>query len=86
MKHTLTEIVKNQATFSYYRDGNLYYTICIFEEKKFYRFLFPIDITNTEDIGNATFEQNYTKALPLMRYIRKAIDNNTMVVTEHGYD
>lgn len=47
------------ATFSYYRDGSLWYKTCRGE-------LFPVPIT---DIGNATF--NHTeKAILLMRYMR----------------
>lgn len=71
---TITEIVKGTtAEFTFYKEGNLYYTI----QTDKYKYEFPIDITNTEDIGESRFEQTY-KAITLMRYIRKAIANNTI--------
>lgn len=82
LKHTLTEIVKNPAVFDYYRDGNLIYHIFIIEgeqELVKHTYQFPIDTTNTEDIGNAKFEASYSKALPLMRYIRKSIADKTVI-------
>lgn len=79
MKHTLTQIVKWPAMFSHYRDGNLFYNIQV--ESTLYTF--PVDIDNKEDIGNATFDHLYDKSsLPLMRYIRKAIESKTLVFEE----
>lgn len=75
LKHTVTEIVKNNvANFEYYRDGSLYYSIRM-EDGSLYQF--PIDVTNTIDIGNATFDTPM-KAITLMRYINKAIKENTI--------
>jgi hypothetical protein len=71
---TITEIVKGTtAEFAYYKEGNLYYTV----QTDKYKYEFPIDTTNTEDIGESSFERTY-KAITLMRYIRKAIANNTI--------
>lgn len=84
LKHKLTEIVKNEANFVNYRDGNLYYSIFVSENSNITEYTFPIDITNTEDIGNASFEASYSKALTLMRYVRKAIENNTIMVSPIG--
>jgi hypothetical protein len=68
----ITEIVKNNiATFSFYRQGFLYYTVSISGE----RYLFPIEIA---DLGTATVSQT-EKAITLMRYIRKAKDDGSFV-------
>lgn len=63
----------NYATFSRYRKNYMYYTVAAYTGEVFE---FPIDI---QDLGDATI--NYKeKALLLMRYIRKAIEDNTMVL------
>jgi hypothetical protein len=73
----MLEIVKNnKAKFSFYRSGMLYYDIINNDGKVL--FVFPIDIFNKEDIGNATFSAEY-KAITLMRYIRKAKENDTLI-------
>ena len=69
----LTEIVKNNIVkFSHYRAGYLYYNVTVIDRT--YKFPVPI-----EDIGDATF-LNEDKAIIFMRYIRKAIDDNTFVL------
>lgn len=61
----IKEIVKNQnAHFVYYRDRAL-----IYETDNGFQFPIPI-----EDAGSATFNQE-EKAILLMRYIRKHLDN-----------
>lgn len=45
------------------------------EEQKVQYYLFPIPV---EDLGDATLN-NIEKSIFLMRYIRKAIDDGTMV-------
>lgn len=73
----VTEIVKdNKAFFSHYRSGKLYYVIKNCDLDTLYEF--PIDVTDTADIGNATFGMEF-KAITLMRYIRKAIANDSLV-------
>jgi hypothetical protein len=72
----ISELVKgNKARFSYYRDGNMYYDVVTPDERTLARF--PIDMTNREDIGNATFNCEH-KAIELMRYIRKSIEGETL--------
>lgn len=72
MNLSLKEIVKNNTVhFSHYRAGYLYYTIVVNEQK----YLFPVPI---EDIGDATF-LNEDKAILMMRYIKKGIENQTFV-------
>ena len=75
-KHKLIDIIKNnEAIFSFYRDNNLYYRIVV-DDRDFERvtYEFPIPIN---DVGTGTF-QEYEKAILLMRWIKKAIDNETM--------
>lgn len=69
---TLLEIVKdNRAEFSHYRAGYAYYAIEVEGEV----FSFPVSL---EDIGQATLNRTH-KAIELMRYIRKAKEDNTFV-------
>ena len=71
---TLKEAVKNTVTtFSYACAGILYYTVEVGEEK----YQFPIDMNNKEDVGYTMFESEY-KGITLMRYIRKAIENDKL--------
>ena len=73
----IVDIVKdNKAIFSFYRSGKMYYTIVDSTGKALWEF--PIDITDTNDIGNATLVNEF-KAITLMRYVRKAIDNETLI-------
>lgn len=69
----LKDIVKdNSVEFIRYRKGNLYYMISYGNE--LYEFPVPID-----DCGDATFYNN-DKAIMFMRYIRKALEDNTFVL------
>lgn len=77
-KYSVTDIVKNNtAIFEYYKDGNLYYSITVDGKANY---TFPIDITNTVDIGAAKFER-MTKAIFLMRYINIAIKDKKIIET-----
>ena len=68
----IKEIVKgNQVYFSHYRESHLYYKVDV--KGKVYMFTVPI-----EDIGDATFEAR-DKAMLFMRYIKKALDDDTFV-------
>jgi len=40
---------------------------------------FPVDVTNKDEIGNASFLVS-DKAITLMRYIRKAIKDETIFI------
>ena len=89
--HTLAQIVKGTtAEFSHYKEGQLFYSV----ELEDYRYEFPIQTIETKtkhiesegiliyldlssDIGETSFERTY-KAITLMRYIRKAIDNGRL--------
>ena len=68
----LTEIVKdNTVHFRRYRANFFFYGIVFKGE----RFEFPVPL---EDVGDATLP-NSDKAIMFMRYIRKAITDNTFV-------
>jgi len=68
----IKDIIKdNKVHFSHYRAGYLYYNVNYDNET----FMFPVPI---EDVGDATF-LNVDKAIIFMRYIRKAIDEDTFV-------
>lgn len=62
----------NSARFSYYRDGNLFYTVEV--GGKTYAFPVPI-----EDTKGGTFLAEH-KAVNLMRWIRKALDDRTFQI------
>ena len=71
---TLKEIVReNTVAFSHYRKGFFYYTVIVKDVK----YCFPVPI---DDIGDATL-LNYDKASLFMRYIRKAIDDSSFIVS-----
>lgn len=74
---TLKEIVTlpNPAKFSHAIAGVLYYTI----EADDKTIVFPIDMNDKEDVGTTTFSAEY-KPLTLMRYIRKAMNSNQLIV------
>lgn len=74
---TLKEIVTlpAKAKFDYAIAGVLYYSI----EHDNKKILFSIDMNDINDVGTTTFVSEY-KPITLMRWIRKAIDNNSIVI------
>lgn len=70
------ETKENKAKFSFYRSGKLYYTVVDAAGKALWEF--PVDVTDTNDIGEATFEAEF-KVITLMRYVRKAIANDSLI-------
>jgi hypothetical protein len=72
----LTEMVKGTATFTHMKCSNMYYDVTLDgHEHASYSFHIPISL---DELGTSTLEANH-KAITLMRYIRKAIKNNTLV-------
>lgn len=73
---TIKEIVTlpAEAKFTHAIAGTLYYRITtdnmVVE--------FPIDMNDKDDVGTTTFVASY-KPITLMRYIRKAIENGTLI-------
>lgn len=72
------DVVKEdrKCYFSHYRQGYLYYTVTVPDERGLVNYVFPVEIA---DLGTATVS-NEEKSIYLMRYIRKAIDNETFVL------
>lgn len=75
---TIKEIVTlpAMAKLSHASAGVLYYEIKT--ENTFVQF--QVDMNDKEDVGDTTFYTEY-KPITLMRYIRKSMDNGTLVVT-----
>jgi len=72
MEPKIKDIVKgNMAHFSFYRSGNMFYTVTAHGVK----WMFPVSL---EDIGGASLFSEM-KAITLMRYIRKALEDKTFV-------
>jgi hypothetical protein len=71
MSHDLKTIVSNgnKAKFSHYRDGNFFYVVRLQDQA----YSFPISI---EEAKGATLFAEF-KAITLMRWIRKAIEDKT---------
>lgn len=71
MSHDLKTIVSdgNKAKFSHYRDGNFFYLVKVQDQT----YSFPIPI---EDAKGTTLFAEF-KAITLMRWIRKAIEDKT---------
>lgn len=71
MSQDLKAIVgnNNKAVFSHYRDGNFFYVVKVQNET----YSFPIPI---EDAKGTTLFAEF-KAITLMRWIRKAIEDKT---------
>ena len=72
--NTITEIVKGTtAKYLYCEASCLIYEVQVGDIK----YEFPIDVSDRNDIGNATFNRTH-KAITLMRYIRKAMKAETL--------
>lgn len=75
---TISELVKNNTIqFIYFRDGELVYDILDPNGNKVARF--PVNVTDRNETGNASFEAT-CKAITLMRYIRKALKEETILI------
>ena len=76
---TLKEIVTlpAEAKFVHAIAGTLYYRIITDDEIV----EFPIDMNDKDDVGTTTFVASY-KPITLMRYIRKAMENETLITID----
>lgn len=74
IKHTLKQIVipPNIAKFYFIRKGEAFYTITL-QDGTMYQMPIPIS-----DMGDGTFSDEI-KAITVMRYVRKAIADETLV-------
>lgn len=75
---TLTQIVKGNARLDCIRTGGIAeYVITSINGKKY---LVEIDLSNKIDCGeSATFQPYYEKAIILMRWIRRAMENDDLI-------
>jgi len=74
LKHTLTEIVKGtDAMMTHICDHIVYYNIQVEDS------LYQLGIDCTEDEWKSTDLYPRFKAITLMRWIKRSIENNTLV-------
>jgi hypothetical protein len=72
---TLKDAVTNStAKFSHAIAGVLYYNLFVNDDV----YQFSIDMNDKDDVGTTTFVNEY-RGITLMRYIRKAIENESFV-------
>lgn len=74
LKETVT--LPAEAKFVHAIAGTLYYRITTDDVVEF-----PIDMNDKDDVGTTTFVASY-KPITLMRYIRKAIANETLLIVD----
>lgn len=73
---SIKPLIKGTAKVSHIIGGVVWY-ICTADDGRMYQF--PVDMNNKEDIGeNATFLGEYDKPIYLMRWIRRANENDTL--------
>lgn len=73
-------LIKNRMANCVYKDDKiLVYEIVLDDQSKF---RFSIDITNKADVGEEAVFNDTEKAIMLMRWIRRAIDNDDYTITE----
>lgn len=71
----------NLAHFQFFRNGVLYYNVRACNSVDIYQFQVPI-----EDLGNASANRT-EKAITLMRYIRKGLEDGTMTkIDDKSFD
>ncbi len=72
----LKSLVKdnNMAKISHCIAGVIYYTV----ECDGHKYMFVVDMTDSADVGTATFEAEM-KSITLMRYIRKSMNDNSFI-------
>lgn len=74
----LKDIVKGSATLDCVLSGGIaVYKLCSESGKKYQ---LEIDLSDKHDVGEtATFQVHYDKATILMRWIRRAIENKSLI-------
>jgi len=74
MKHTLKQIIGGKTEMSYVCNGVVYYYITV--DKTIYQL--ELDTKDEVEFKDVYFTPTF-KTLSLMRWIRKAIENNTLI-------
>lgn len=81
IKHDLKTIVKGRADLDCVKSGGIAVYIITVEDGT--KYTLDIDLSDKHDVGEtATFMVHYDKALILMRWIRRAIDNEELYITK----
>lgn len=79
LKHDLKTIVKGQADLNCVRSGGIAVYYITVEDGTVYSL--DIDLSDRHDVGEtATFMAHYDKSIILMRWIRRAIDNDELYI------
>ena len=79
LKHDLKTIVKSQANLNCVRSGGVAVYYITVEDGTVYSL--DIDLSDKHDVGEtATFMAHYDKSIILMRWIRRAIDNDELYI------
>lgn len=74
MTHTILDIVKNNdALMTHVCEGKVFYVIHVGESS------YQLEIDSTTDEWKTTYLYPRFKALTLMRWIRKGIDDGTLI-------
>ena len=77
LRHDLKTIVKGTANIDCVKAGGIVVYHITVEDGTIY--LLEIDLSDRHDVGDtANFMAHYYKAIILMRWIRRAIDNNEL--------
>lgn len=63
------------ANISHAIAGVLYYQV---NTKSGDKYMFPVDMNDKDDVGTSTFPASI-KAITLMRYVRKSINNDSLI-------
>lgn len=82
MKHTVTQIIKNDALLIKWQEGILTYSIAVIEDASEDTVLstcysFDIDTANKDDVGRGEFRRN-EKGVMLLRWLQRAIKEKTV--------
>jgi hypothetical protein len=79
LAHSLKEIVKeNDAILTYVCEGKVYYEITVYTIEK-PSAVYQLEIDSTTDEWKATYLYPRFKAITLMRWIRKGIENGKLI-------
>lgn len=77
LKHDLKTIVKGRADLNCVKSGGIAVYYITVEDGTVYSL--DIDLSNKHDVGEtATFMAHYDKSIILMRWIRRAIENDEL--------
>lgn len=76
IKHDLKTIVKSPADIESVRAGGVVVYVIHVEDTNY---MLEIDLADKHDVGaSSTFMAHYDKSVILMRWIRRAIESNTL--------